>query len=125
MSAMSKKKWHTYCVFEHPNPYESRVVTGQNPFFHTLQHFWEVIFPFFHTLQHFREVDFSLFALGASGEPEHIWGGFGEALRSLGEALGSVGESLGKEEDGFGKLWGDFGELRGGFVRLWKALGRL
>ena len=63
----------------------------------------------------------SLFALGASGEPELIWGGFGEALRSLGEALGSVGESLGKEEDGFGQLWGDFGELWGGFARLWRA----
>ena len=29
VSAMSKKKLHTYCVFETPNPYESRVVTGQ------------------------------------------------------------------------------------------------
>ena len=39
VSAMSKKKLHTYCVFETPNRYNPIVVTGQFAFLHTLQHF--------------------------------------------------------------------------------------
>ena len=50
VSAMSKKKLHTYCVFETPNRWEPIVVTGQFAFLHTLQYFWEVIFPFCNTL---------------------------------------------------------------------------
>jgi hypothetical protein len=53
VSAMSKKKWHTYCVFETPNRWEPIVVTGHFAFLHTLQYFWEVIFPFLHTLHGF------------------------------------------------------------------------
>ena len=60
VSAMSKKKLHTYCVFETPNRYNPIVVTGQFAFLHTLQHFWEVIFPFLHTLHGFWEVVFSI-----------------------------------------------------------------
>ena len=56
VSAMSKKKLHTYCVFETPNRYNPIVVTGQFAFLHTLQYFWEVIFPFLHTLHGFWEV---------------------------------------------------------------------
>ena len=65
-------KWHTYCVLETPNRWEPIVVAIDFAFWHTLQHFWEVIFPFcntlhglvaidfafWHTLQHFWEVMF-------------------------------------------------------------------
>ena len=47
-----KKKWHTYCISGHRNPYGSRVVTIDFAFLHTSQHFWEAIFQFLHTLQH-------------------------------------------------------------------------
>ena len=80
VSAIVKNKWHTYCVLETPNRWEPIVVTGHFAFWHTLQHFREVMFPVWHTLQHFREVIFSTLALGAFGEPKVIWGGFGEAL---------------------------------------------
>ena len=36
VSAMSKKKWHTYCVFETPNRWEPIVVTIDFAFLHTL-----------------------------------------------------------------------------------------
>ena len=111
MSAIVKKKRHTYCVLDTPNRWEPIVVTGHFAFWHTLQHFREVIFPFWHTLQHFREVIFSTLALGAFGEPKVIWGGFGEALGRVWEALGRVWAAL-------GRVWGGFGEL-------WRALGRL
>ena len=114
------KKLHTYCVFETPNRWEPIVVTGHFAFWHTLQHFREVIFPFWHTLQHFREVIFSTLALGAFGEPKVIWGGFGESLGSFGEGLGSFGESL-------GRLWGalaSFGEALGSLGEALPAVRR-
>ena len=46
VSAMSKNKWHKYCVFETPNRWEPIVVTIDFVFLHTLQHFLEVIFHF-------------------------------------------------------------------------------
>ena len=76
MSAIVKQKWHTYCVLETPNRWESRVVRGH--------------FAFWHTLQHFREVISSTLALGAFGEPKVIRGGFGEAWGRVWEALGRV-----------------------------------
>ena len=36
VSAMSKKKWHTYYVFGTPNRWEPIVVTGHFAFLHTL-----------------------------------------------------------------------------------------
>ena len=75
------------------------MVTIDFAFWHTLQHFREVMFPFWHTLPHFREVIFSTLALGAFGEPKVIWGGFGEALGRVWEALGRVWAAL-------GRVWG-------------------
>ena len=98
--------------FRDQNRWEPIVVTGHFAFWHTLQHFREVIFPFWHTLQHFREVIFSTLALGAFGEPKVIRGGFGEALGRVWEALGRVWAAL-------GRVWGAFGELGRALGRLW------
>ena len=45
---------------------------------HTLHGFLGVMFSILHTLHGFGEVRNLIFALGASGEPKLIWGGFGE-----------------------------------------------
>ena len=78
MSAMSKIKWHTYGVFEAPHGWEPIVVTVDFAILHTLHGFGGVIFSILHTLHGFGEVKNVIFALGASGEPKLIWGGFGE-----------------------------------------------
>ena len=75
---MSKIKWHTYGVFEAPHGWEPIVVTVDFAILHTLHGFGGVIFSFLHTLHGFGEVKSVISALGASGEPKLIWGGFGE-----------------------------------------------
>ena len=75
---MSKIKWHTYGVFEAPHGWEPIVVTVDFAILHTLHGFGGVIFSILHTLHGFGEVKSVIFALGASGEPKLIWGGFGE-----------------------------------------------
>ena len=75
---MSKIKWHTYGVFEAPHGWEPIVVTVDFAILHTLHGFGGVIFSLLHTLHGFGEVKNVIFALGASGEPKLIWGGFGE-----------------------------------------------
>ena len=78
VSATSKFKWHTYGVFEAPHGWEPIVVTVDFAILHTLHGFGGVIFSILHTLHGFGEVKSVIFALGASGEPKLIWGGFGE-----------------------------------------------
>ena len=66
VSAISKNKLHTYCVWGTSNPYGSRVVTIDFAFWHTLQHFWRVDLAFLHTLQHFWRVDLAFLVAWAS-----------------------------------------------------------
>ena len=54
------------------------MVTVDFAILHTLHGFGGVIFSILHTLHGFGEVKNVIFALGASGEPKLIWGGFGE-----------------------------------------------
>ena len=73
---MSKIKWHTYGDFEAPHGNQLIVVTVDFAILHTLHGFGGVNFAKLQTVQGFGEVKSVIFALGASGEPKLIWGGF-------------------------------------------------